>query len=1080
VQASHTTGAIRHNARAMAADTGSDGTSMQEMLEALPNVGELNIVRSAVNVNTGGYTWTITFIRGATSAACTDADNAVTPAGSDGCPSPGNVPDFSSTITSLWGTNAATAHAETTPGNVLRGNVQLQVTGTANAGTFAAFAWDASNAAVKTALEGLVELTSVEVTRVRVGKYGGFTWFITFTENPGQTPPGSGDMPILICDLSAMTESDGTSTSKGETVTETNAGSVGLSGTFTVQFNNAPEGLQTLNFDATALEVETALQALGTVSDVHVTRQQDGAGWGANPVNPDSQWGGYRWIVTFVSNNGNYLGRTFPPGSGNMAAIATTHSLGGTSADAPVSEDTAGSEELGGTFTLAYSSDASTSTDYDSSAVTVKTRLDDLSTIGSVTTSRYPRTTQLLTGSVAINTGEQVATSTADLTAYVSPGDIIRIGGEGGNSLSDSLPGSNGDELLAATGAITNGATSLVTSADVRSKVYDGATVRIFGDEYTVSVTGTEVKTIVLNSDIALSQGSFKLTFTDGSATAATTASCLSFDATADQVKAELELLANVGTVSVAKTVAGVDSTYTIYFDSATNAGLQGTLVGADVGTGTCAAFDGGATVTVDAAVVSAGAGDGLTFTISPAFAEDTTTAAPIYLVAQLFTVRTGATFDATTLPLGTLANAANAATYVGPPKASVTVFKQNGFNWLVKYDTNIGDTQALVSDVTALTGASKAVTVYDNFVTGVLPAQATLTSLKQGVPYYIRVSAHNSLGYGTPSDPPAVQTPMQEPSAPTSLVVNYAPHVDEVQTFQTVATHIDEIQTLTTSARHVDEVQSIALIANTGATVAGKFALTYDGWSTKYEIQTLTLTATTSIVTAGAFKINIDGPFVTGCINWDATAADIKTALELGGGRTVVVDRKDVDFGAVITIGLTDSGDIATHTITDFGSGAGAAFVGGAAHAHAEATLLNEGVNLNFNDAPAVVETALLALPNVEKMSVGRSLADLESGYVFTFTFVDAAGNLPEMTCDTDAAFQAVAGAACTPSTVIDGNMIGGDFTVTFNGVTSAVIAASASQADMTTALQGMFTIGTVTTTRSAMDTEGGYTWNW
>ena len=62
-----TSGAIRHNAFASVAESGGDGSSMEEMLEAMPNVGDITVTRSAVNEggNNGGFTWTVTFLRDA-------------------------------------------------------------------------------------------------------------------------------------------------------------------------------------------------------------------------------------------------------------------------------------------------------------------------------------------------------------------------------------------------------------------------------------------------------------------------------------------------------------------------------------------------------------------------------------------------------------------------------------------------------------------------------------------------------------------------------------------------------------------------------------------------------------------------------------------------------------------------------------------------------------------------------------------------------------------------------------------------------------------------------------------------------
>jgi len=63
IQASRTTGDIYHNAFATAADSNGDGTSMEEKLEALDNIGDVSVSRSDVDPKNGGYTWFITFLR---------------------------------------------------------------------------------------------------------------------------------------------------------------------------------------------------------------------------------------------------------------------------------------------------------------------------------------------------------------------------------------------------------------------------------------------------------------------------------------------------------------------------------------------------------------------------------------------------------------------------------------------------------------------------------------------------------------------------------------------------------------------------------------------------------------------------------------------------------------------------------------------------------------------------------------------------------------------------------------------------------------------------------------------------------
>jgi hypothetical protein len=104
----YVSGAIAHNAFASAADTNGDGTSVEEILEAMPNVGDVSVSRGPVNLggNSGGYSWLVTFLRDADSP-CQEKD-----ASTGLCNSPGNVPKFDANLTdasSLLGTRIAGA-----------------------------------------------------------------------------------------------------------------------------------------------------------------------------------------------------------------------------------------------------------------------------------------------------------------------------------------------------------------------------------------------------------------------------------------------------------------------------------------------------------------------------------------------------------------------------------------------------------------------------------------------------------------------------------------------------------------------------------------------------------------------------------------------------------------------------------------------------------------------------------------------------------------------------------------------------------------------------------------------------------
>ena len=95
-QGTFQSGYIYHNAVASRVDSSGDGSSMEEMLEGMSNIGDVEVSRSAVNLggNNGGYTWTITFLRdkdssGGRFGGCEQKDDKY-----GLCNSPGDVPMF--------------------------------------------------------------------------------------------------------------------------------------------------------------------------------------------------------------------------------------------------------------------------------------------------------------------------------------------------------------------------------------------------------------------------------------------------------------------------------------------------------------------------------------------------------------------------------------------------------------------------------------------------------------------------------------------------------------------------------------------------------------------------------------------------------------------------------------------------------------------------------------------------------------------------------------------------------------------------------------------------------------------------
>lgn len=112
---------IAHNAWATKAESGATGTSMEEILETMANVGDVAVSRSQVNVLTGGYTWTVTFLRDANGPCEQEEENTN---GIRLCNSPGDVPAMIASGNGLSGSTPTVGVCEKTPDNCYPGIVQ--------------------------------------------------------------------------------------------------------------------------------------------------------------------------------------------------------------------------------------------------------------------------------------------------------------------------------------------------------------------------------------------------------------------------------------------------------------------------------------------------------------------------------------------------------------------------------------------------------------------------------------------------------------------------------------------------------------------------------------------------------------------------------------------------------------------------------------------------------------------------------------------------------------------------------------------------------------------------------------------
>lgn len=305
--------------------------------------------------------------------------------------------------------------------------------------------WNANASVIKDVIEDCSGgERQVEVSRSVIDQYGTMEWEVTFTKNPGTTPTGAGDVSDLSVDQGSADP---------PFVVETQKGSTGLSGTFTLDYNDAG-GSRKVRFDEDVNRMRRKLEEMSTISDVYVDLEEypsaGEGGWGGAAVD-DGTLGGYVWKVRFLAVPGTYNGKTFPAGTGNVDAIVpSVASLSGTSATVVTTTITEGADEMSGGFALSFAGEVTETLLYNADETAVEAVLEDLSNIGDVSVSFDPYTpTRIADANVTISRDSSLAEigSSQDLRNFLSPGAVVRIGGADA-SAAGTLLGTNGEEFL--------------------------------------------------------------------------------------------------------------------------------------------------------------------------------------------------------------------------------------------------------------------------------------------------------------------------------------------------------------------------------------------------------------------------------------------------------------------------------------------------------------------------------------------------------------------------------------------------------------------------------------------------------
>ena len=652
-----TSATIAHNAWASRAESeGSGIKSVEEILEDMANVGDVEVSRSAVDPTTGGYTWTVTFLRDV-DGPCEQVDSV-----NQLCNSPGNVPTMTAPSSDALLNVEVCGYAQSgdcsafnsvcQEGVLLRGDfANFRVTGdpgviqgcnscvtgknsvvelgtNIDADTLAALQkhlksgdqfkvdtcvftvatdgvkegtisidtntctfigshsiqlvlpWNAETSLVERALESASDGNGntgiwsngrqVSVERTIHGKYGEVSWLVRFISNPGQTPPGAGDVPVL----------DVTSSDFNVNIIETQKGSIGLSGNFEVDFHSAI-GARSIAFNEAEQKLEYKLEEMTTVGDVEVrkyeypssgtgcTSTSCSGGWEDKQVDIDGTRGGYRWAIRFLKNPDSYLGKTFPPGSGNVDTLTTTSSsLAGNGKIVEVKVNTEGSAPLEGVYNLVSGGESTPDLPYSSSATHLKQSLEQLSSIGAASVEvNMLSTYRIETATASIAQDAKVATisNLDDIRNYLAPGDVIRFG----DTATTTLAGANGDSFIAG----TEGASSITTvddsplitsTTELEDYVYPGQQIRIDGSVYTIKRTGMEIQQVRTDTT------DFKLKFVHGAETY--TSDCIISSDTASEIQTKLRAMKSPGGLDITVTSLG-NKVYNIYFAGPTTRG---------------------------------------------------------------------------------------------------------------------------------------------------------------------------------------------------------------------------------------------------------------------------------------------------------------------------------------------------------------------------------------------------------------------------------------------------------------------------------------------------------------------------
>jgi len=359
-------------------------------------------------------------------------------------------------------------------------------------------------------------ISSLSTFRSLMSTKGSVTYTLTFGDSDG-------DLEELVCNLDSQLLS-ASGTCDISTIMDGNM----ISGYFYLGSSDA------ISHDATATEMETAIEKIPNVTDVDVSR-----------TNVDNQ-GGYEWKVTFLTD------------FGDLEDFTVSSSLRGKDASVSITEYQKGNE-LGGFYNLTYGDEVTVPIPHDADPADLKSAIQGLDAFDSVfvseSNSKNPeggKTFQVTFVDVDLGDIETFGAVTTELSGIggsVSIREEVKGSIASPNSLHISFsPPSGCSQSPVNTGGCGSAITQVAVETDLSGSFLENIQQKILLPDLTVQTIKIRSKTFSQHYHGSVSiSGNFRLIYNNLS-TGVLLISCSELD-----MRKALESLPGISTVSVSK-----------------------------------------------------------------------------------------------------------------------------------------------------------------------------------------------------------------------------------------------------------------------------------------------------------------------------------------------------------------------------------------------------------------------------------------------------------------------------------------------------------------------------------------------